>query len=337
MILLIGPGAVGTILATHLMKAQREPLTLYVREKYLAAMQAIPALRMDYADQRPPLLAGKPALTTTLDLSGVDYLMLCVKFPDLDALLDQLPQIPPTCTVVSTLNGVAPLRRLRERLPQARIVPMTIMYNGQLPAPLHARITTKAQILIGGEADDTRLRDAFAGSGMQVLRAAGDSAVWSKLLINLANAICAVTHTTFRDLLSHPDMRWIFVAVLDEATALLDRAGIAYHLQVPAPYPVYRQFILHGGPLPWWIGKLKNGLQDGAYPSMVADIEQRRRTEVDQLNGEIVRLAQEHGTQAPVNAALVKRVKNLEDRAEPAYLTPAELRRQLLQLQESTP
>ncbi len=327
MILLIGPGAVGTILATHLMAAKKQPLRLYVREKYLAAMQALPHLQMDYASERAPLIAEKPELTTSLDLTGVDYVFLCVKFPDLDALLSQLPSIPPTCTLVSTLNGIAPLRLIKERLPHARLVPMSVMFNGQLPAPLHAKITTKAQVLIGS--DDARLLDCFKGSGLQVMRAEGESAVWGKLLINLANAVCAITHTTFRDLLSQPNMRAIYVAVLDEAVALLELANTPYQLLVPLPYPAYRKFILRGGPLPWWVAKIKNGLKDGAYPSMVSDIEQQRRTEVDQLNGEIVRLAQHRGMQAPINAQIVKMVKAIECQAAPAYLSPKELRMRL--------
>jgi 2-dehydropantoate 2-reductase len=327
MILLIGPGAVGTILATHLMAAKQQPLRLYVREKYLAAMQSLPHLQMDYVTAKAPLITDKPELTTSLDLTGVDYIFLCMKFPDLDALLTQLPPIPSSCTLVSTLNGIAPQRLIKERLPQARVVPMSVMFNGQLPAALHAKITTKAQVLIGS--DDARLLKCFDGSGMQVQRAAGESAVWGKLLINLANAVCAITHTTFRDLLSQPDMRAIYVAVLDEAVALLELTGIPYQLQVPLPYPAYRKFILHGGPLPWWVGKLKNGLQDGAYPSMVSDIEQQRRTEVDQLNGEIVRLAQQWDMKAPINAQIVQMVKAIEGTAMPAYITPKELRMRL--------
>lgn len=327
MILLIGPGAVGTILATHLMAARREPLRLYVREKYLAAMQALAHLQMDYVTKRAPLVTPKPELTTSLDLAGVDYVFLCVKFPDLDALLTQLPPIPSSCTLVSTLNGIAPLRLIKQRLPNAKLVPMSVMYNGQLPAPLHARITTKSQVLIGS--DDQRLLDSFKGSGMQVLRAEGESAVWGKLLINLANAVCAITHTTFRDLLTQADMRSIYIAVLDEAVAMLELAGTPYQLLVPLPYPAYRKFILHGGPLPWWVGKMKNGLQDGAYPSMVSDIEQQRRTEVDQLNGEIVRLAEQRDMQTPINAQIVQIIKSMEGQAKPAYLSPKELRMRL--------
>ncbi|MES2490513.1 MAG: ketopantoate reductase C-terminal domain-containing protein [Pseudomonadota bacterium] len=327
MILLIGPGAVGTILATHLMAAKKEPLRLYVREKYLATMQALPQLQMDYMTKRAPLVAEKPELTTSLDLTGVDYIFLCVKFPDLDALLSQLPPIPPNCTLVSTLNGIAPLRLIKERLPHAKLVPMSVMFNGQLPAALHAKITTKAQVLIGS--DDTRLLNCFEGSGLQVLRAQGESAVWGKLLINLANAVCAITHTTFRDLLSQPDMRAIYVAVLDEAVALLELSNIPYQLLVPLPYPAYRKFILHGGPLPWWVAQIKNGLKDGAYPSMVSDIEQQRRTEVDQLNGEIILLAKQRGMQAPISTRIVEMVKAIEGQAQPVYLSPKELRLRL--------
>lgn len=327
MILLIGPGAVGTILAVHLMAAKQQSLRLYVREKYLPTMQALPHLQMDYATARAPLIVDKPELVTSLNLSGVDYIFLCVKFPDLDVLLAQLPPIPPTCTLVSTLNGIAPLRLIKSRLPEARLVPMSVMFNGQLPAPLHAKITTKAQVLIGS--DDPRLLGCFEGSGLQVLQARGESAVWGKLLINLANAVCAITHTTFRDLLTQPDMRAIYVAVLDEAVALLELADTPYQLLVPLPYPAYRKFILHGGPLPWWVAKIKNGLQNGAYPSMVSDIEQQRRTEVDQLNGEIVRLAEQRDMQAPINARIVEIIKAMEGQANPAYLSPRELRMRL--------
>lgn len=328
MILLIGPGAVGTVLAAHLIQAAREPLTLYVRARNLARMTPLTQLRMDYSDaSRAPLLTARPQLSATLDLRGVDYVFICVKYPDLDPLLEQLPPIPSTCTLVSTLNGVRALRRIHERLPAAKVVPMTVMFNGQLPGPLHARITTKAEVIIGSA--DTRLLSAFAGSGMQVRRAEGETAVWGKLLINLANAVCALTHTTFRDLLTQPDLRRIFVAVLDEAVGLLEQSGLAYQMPAPIPHRAYRQLLLRGGPIPWWFAKIKNGLQDGAYPSMVSDIEAGRPTEVEQLNGEIVRLAKSDNAHAPINAKLTALVTTMHASLPPPYLTPGELRRQL--------
>lgn len=326
MILIVGPGAVGTILATHLAAAGQK-LTLLIRDKDAARYQRAPQLQVDRVDGRPPLIAPKPPLTTKLALDGVDYLFLCVKFPDLEPLLDALPPLPPGLTLVSTLNGVAAIRRIRERFPNQNAVCMSVMFNGQMLEPLHAQITTKAQVLIGSE--DARLLGAFAGSGMEVVAARGESAAWGKLLINLANAVCALTHTTFRDLLSQRDLRAVYTAVLDEAVAALDAAGLAYHLPMPIPYGLYRRILRYGGPLPWWFARARNGLQDGAYPSMVADIETGRRTEIAQLNGEIVMLGEKIGRPTPVNAKIVSLIRAIEGRGRPEALAPQALRAKL--------
>jgi 2-dehydropantoate 2-reductase len=327
MMLLIGAGAVGSVLATYLGAAGREPLRLYARDKDRAALEAVPALRVDDVDGHTLCTAPRPALAPDLDLAGIDYLLLCVKYAALEKLLDQLPPIPPSCTVVSTLNGIEPLRLLRRRLPQARILPMTIMYNAQLLGPLHGQLTTRPIVIIGG--DDARLAAAFAGSGLRVQHARGEAAVWGKLLINLANAVCALTHTTFKDLFTQPDLRRAYVAVLDEAVGLLESVGIPYQLPMPLPYRGYRWMLLNGGPLPWWIAQLRNGVRAGSYPSMVADVEQGRVTEVEQLNGEIVRQGAAHGRPTPVARRIVALVEDLKGTKPPAYLTPEQLRQQL--------
>lgn len=327
MILLVGAGAVGTVLAAHLAAAGRE-LQIYARDKDRPAFERLSEVRIDDAAGRPRLTVPRPALSATLDLAGVEYLLICTKFAALDALLDQLPaQIPPGCTLVSTLNGLNAIERLRARFPAARSLQLTVMYNAQLPAPLHARLTTRPQLIVGGE--DRRLAALLRGSGLQVKLAPGETAAWGKLLINLANAIAALTHTTFRDLLSDIHLRRIFVGVLDEAIAVLDAAGIDFQLPMPLGPRAYRALLLHGGPLPWWLAQMRNGLREGAYPSMVADVEAGRVTEIDQLNGEILRLGSRHGIAVPYNRGLVQRVKQLQSQPAPVYLAPAELLRQL--------
>lgn len=324
--LIIGAGAVGTILATYL-RAAGQPASLLIRDKDRAPLEAARELRTDAIDG-PAVTAPKPDLTQVLDLTGVDYLFVCVKFPALEALLAQLPEALPThTTLVSTLNGLAALRRIRARFPGAKIVPMSVMYNGQLLGPLHAQITTKPIVIAG--TDDQRLLHLFDGSGMIVKRSTGEAAAWGKLLINLANALGALTHSDFRALLTQDDLRRAFAAVLDEAAATLRGAGIHYELPMPVPEKVYRWLLVHGGPLPWWFAKARNGLKPGSYPSMVADVEQGRKTEVDQLNGEIVGVGRRHGIATPVNARIVELVRQIEGRAPPVYLTPAELRRDL--------
>ena len=88
--LIVGAGAVGTILATYL-KAAGRPVRLLIRERDRAAYEAAKEIRTD-AINGPPVIAPKPEITTKLDLEGIEHLFVCVKFPALDAFLAQFPQ-----------------------------------------------------------------------------------------------------------------------------------------------------------------------------------------------------------------------------------------------------
>lgn len=326
MILIIGPGAVGTILAAHL-RAAGQPVRLLVRERSLAAYQATTEMRLERVG-RTPLIAPKPELVTNADLNGVKLVLICVKFHDLDAALSLLPNpLPSGIALVSTLNGIRALQHIRHLRPFERAVALTIMFNGQWLAPLQARLTTRAQIILGSH--DPQIAAALHSNEMKLSCSEGEAAVWGKLLINLANVICALTHSTFKDLFSDPDLRAVYVAVLDEAVGVIEKAGIAYKLPMPMPYTLYRKVLLHGGPLPWWFAKIRNGVQEGAYPSMIADIEAGRQTEVDQLNGEITALAHKLHAHAPVNQRMVGMI-HARQMQKVEYLTPAQLRAALL-------
>lgn len=325
MMMLVGNGAVGATLAAFAVAAGREPVTLYARDKDQARFSACESLRVDRAGA--PLVVPRPPLRTTLALEDVEYLVIGVKHPQLDALIDALSPVPASCTVVSTLNGLAALRRLRERLPDTRIVPLTVMFNAQLSGVLHTELTTRAQLIVGG--DDHRLQRAFAAPGVAVHRTRGEASAWGKLLINLANAICALTHATFEDLFRAGDLRAVYVAVLDEAVGILRRTGTAFDLPMPIPYPLYRALLAGRTQLPWHFARRRNGLREHAYPSMVADVEHGKPTEVHELNGEIVRLAQAHGLTAPLNTALIEMIEGMAGRQPPPYRPAAALRHAL--------
>ena len=323
MLTIVGAGAVGTTLAAHLAAAGK-PVQLYARAKDEAAFRAAGRLRLE--GPRGTFEAPLPPLTHRLFDADTRYLVLCTKFGALDAVLDGLREAPPGLCLVSTLNGVRALPRLRERCPGQRALAMSIMFNAQHLGPLHAQLTTRAAVIVAD--GDAALHALLAGTGLSVSRATGEQACWGKLLINLANAIGALTRSTFRDLLSDPDLRAIFVAVLDEAVDRIEAANIDYKLPMPLPYRGYRALLRHGGSVTWWLARAKNGLDDGAYPSMVSDVRAGRPTEVRQLNGEIVALGEKLGWPAPVNARLVELVEALPAQDAPV-LTPVELRRLL--------
>ena len=319
MIYVVGAGAVGTVMAAYLSRAGRD-VSLYAREKDRAPFAALPDIRVDDVRGRIACQTKRPPVSDRLDLREGDVLLLCVKASALNNVLGTVGVPPLGCHLVSTLNGVAPLRILRRAWPQHIVTPLSIMMNSQLESTLHARLTTRPEIFLGS--DDTYLQRLFQGTGIRCVIADGDSAVWGKLLINLANAICALTRTTFRDLFVLRALRRIYVAVLDEATGALNASRTPWHLPLAVPYGIYRWMLLKGGPLPWWVAHYRNGVGEGAYPSMVADVRAGRGTEVRELNGEIVALGERHGVAAPINRRLVELI---ETSPCPPTLSPEQL------------
>lgn len=322
--LIIGAGAIGTVLAGYLVAA-RQSVRIAILESECDQFSRVDCLRVDRITGRPPLLVPKPQLTTSPRPRPGENVFICVKHRDFPALLSQLPErMPEGVTLIPCLNGVGASRDLALRYPDSRVVALTIMFNAQALACLHARVTAKPEILLNTE--DKALLGLFGRSGVTVRKAGGSAVAWGKLLINLANGICALTHTTFKDLLTQRELTACFVAVLDEAVDILDAAAIRYKLPVALPYPLYRLALVHGGPLPWWIGRLRNNMGEGSYPSMVADVRYGHATEVRQLNGEIVRQAREIGRTASLNQKIVDLIEALEGKPQNHFMTARELR-----------
>jgi 2-dehydropantoate 2-reductase len=325
MILIVGAGAVGTTLAAF-WAAGHKLVGLYARPKDAAVFGAVAQIRVEPARAGGAVIAApRPTLVRSLDLAGVQAVVLGVKYPALDAVMDALPSsLPAGCTIVSTLNGLESVRRLRQRFPGSPVVPMSVMFNAQVLGPLHTAITTRPEVVLGSR--DPALAALLGNCGLKLTTTQGEAVAWGKLLINLANPICALTHLTFRELFLDPDMKRVYTAILDEATGALAAAGIPFHLPLVVPYSAYRWMLLHGGALPWWFAKLKNGLNEKVYPSMVSDVDAGRTTEIAYLNGEIVRVGREAGFATPLNARLVEWVEAARGQAPPRYRSARELR-----------
>jgi 2-dehydropantoate 2-reductase len=113
-----------------------------------------------------------------------------------------------------------------------------------------------------------------------------------------------------------------------EALQTLAAAGIRPRLQIPLPPRLLPSVLT----LPDWLFSLVARpmihIDPHARSSMWDDLERGRKTEVDALNGEIVRLAESLGRSAPVNAAIVRLVKEAEGRRSPR-LPASDLRARL--------
>jgi 2-dehydropantoate 2-reductase len=151
---------------------------------------------------------------------------------------------------------------------------------------------------------------------------------WGKLLINLNNAVNALSGATLLEELRERDYRRVVAACQREGLDLLARAGID-PAKVGAVGPRLLPIVIGS---PDWLFRnvfMKAWkIDERARSSMADDLAAGRKTEVDYINGELVALAERLGAKAPVNRKIVQLIREAEGGAAP--LSPASLRREVL-------
>lgn len=217
--------------------------------------------------------------------------------------------------VISFQNGVSNVdvlkRELGSRFEVVRgMVPFNCAYLGEgrihkgvAGAPLYAE-------------DRSRTRELAqrVGGGPAAIKLSTDmlGIAWGKLLINLNNAINALSGRPLRQQLRDRDYRRVFAAAMTEGLHVLKRANIR-PAKVGSVGPALLPLVI-GSP-DWLFNSIfirSWRIDDTARSSMSDDLAHGRKTEVDYINGEIVRLAERLGTDAPVNRAIVELVRKAE-------------------------
>jgi 2-dehydropantoate 2-reductase len=196
---------------------------------------------------------------------------------------------------------------------------------------------------VAGEliAKDHPLKRALAeavGKGPASLRLAEDMAgiAWGKLLINLNNAVNALSGRTLLEELRERDYRRVVAASQIEALELLKMAGIAPAKSGPVPPHLLPHVIASPDFIFNRLFLKVQKIDAKARSSMLDDLNAGRTTEIDYLNGEVVKLAQKLGRKAPVNSAIVSLVKQREAGVEHLW-SPEALRQHVLEGHKAAP
>jgi len=205
------------------------------------------------------------------------------------------------------------------------MVPYNVAYLGE--GRFHKGVAGE---LWAEDRPDTRLLAEAIGQSPAALRLSGDmlGLAWGKLLINLNNAVNALSGHSLVNQLSQRDYRRVVAASMREGLRLLDRAGIEPAKVGPMPPHLLPKVIAS----PDWLFNtlfLKVQKIDAkARSSMADDLAAGRRTEVDYINGELVRLAERLDIDAPINRRIVELIRKAEGGSQP---WPADaLRREVL-------
>lgn len=219
----------------------------------------------------------------------------------------------PGAVVVSFQNGIGNAETLQAALPGHIVLAGMVPFNVILRGPGHFHQGTEGELDIQRNAVLAPFVESFAKAGLPLHQHADLAPVqWAKLLLNLNNAINALSGLPLKAELSQRDFRRCLALAQREALALLDAATIRPAKLTPLP-PHWVPFVL-GLPDALFriIAARMLAIDPLARSSMLDDLDAGRPTEVDWLNGEIVGLAAKLGRPAPVNARLVELVHAAE-------------------------
>jgi len=321
-IVVIGAGAVGSLIGGLLARAG-ENVTLVARQAHVEAIRA-KGLRIKG-------ILGE--LTITIKATeGLDFrpdlALLAVKTQDVESACRPSIAYLGDTPIVTLQNGVRSDEIVASLLPRENVISGVVMLNAQF---LTAGEITYARggLLVIGEAfgpNGQRAREIQALLRRAIRTEVSDdirAAHWTKLLMNnLANGLEAMTGLTVGECMRYPGLRKIGVWTLKEGYRAMKKTGLRL---APLPgIPLRLLMFVIRSPLPvaaWLLGLSMGSLE--TLSSTLQSLRRSRPTEIDYLNGEIVRLGQAAGMATPYNSKVVELVGHVEKSGQ--FYTPADL------------
>ncbi len=315
---IVGAGAIGCYLGGRLC-ARGAQVVFLGRPRVKDELAAHGLNLVDGAGRGATLQVEPSQVQFVLEPSGLadcSVLLVCVKSAQTALMARDLAgAIASDALVISLQNGLGNADAIRRELPRHTVLGGIVGFNvvtGQAGA--FRRATTGPLVIEA--APDARvstlasaLRDAdMATEVVSDLRAKQ----WSKLVMNLNNAVSALTGAPTQQLIFDAAYRRIVRAVSVEALDLIKRAGHVPSKVGPLPVQWLPTMLRLPSSLLKWVARLQLKIDPTARSSMWEDLSRGRLTEVDYLNGEIVKLAESLGTTAPINQRIIGLVHDAE-------------------------
>lgn len=316
-ICIVGAGSIGCYLGGRLLAAGAD-VSLVGRARIGNELRAHGLTLTDYRNGRwqvPP--ADVRYVTDPGAPADADLVLVTVKSAATQSVADELkPVLRAGAIVVSFQNGLGNADALRATLPQHTVLAGMVPFNVMQPGPGAFHQGTGGELEVAASPALHPFLDDFRRAGLPLTERTDMAAVqWAKLLLNLNNAINALANRPLKEELSQRAYRRCLALAQMEALRLLSRAGIQPAKLTPIP-PTWipRLLATPDAVFARLAGKML-AIDPLARSSMSDDLAAGRKTEVDWINGEVVRLAKRLGQRAPVNAQLCAMVHAAESAA----------------------
>jgi 2-dehydropantoate 2-reductase len=291
----MGAGAVGCYFGGMLARAGHD-VTLIARPQHVEAIRR-DGLRMDTKTFDEQVRVN--AVTQASGAQGADLVLFCVKSMATEEAGRELkPFLRPDTLVLCLQNGVDNAERLRTALPEHAVAAAVVYVATEMAGPGHLKHHGRGELVI----EPTSGSEAAA----QALRAAGvptelsdnvRGALWLKLIINCAyNPVSAIAQKPYGENVQGEGIWDVMRDVVDECLAVARADGVT----VPADAHAVTRKLVESMP--------------AQYSSTAQDLARGKPTEIDFLNGYVVRRGDSLGIPTPANRVLWALVKLLETR-----------------------
>jgi 2-dehydropantoate 2-reductase len=294
-IAVMGAGAVGCYYGGMLARAGHD-VSLVGRALHMEAVHRA-GLFLETASFQAHL-----AMRTNTEPSGVrgaQLVLFCVKSTDTERAGSLMaPNLNTDASVLSLQNGVDNAARLQAVLARP-VIPGVVYVAAQMVGPGHVRHLGRGELVIGPAVASARLVTLFSHAGIPAHisdNVAG--ALWAKLILNCAyNALSAIAQLPYGRLIEEEGVEDLMRTVLAECLAVAQADGV----------------LVPGDP---WTEVLRIAhTMSAQYSSTAQDLARGKRSEIDHLNGYVVRRGLALSVPTPANRVLHTLVKLLESRA----------------------
>ena len=300
----VGPGAMGCLLAVKLSRAG-VPVTLLDHRPERAALIQDQGVRLE--NEEGEVRARVPVTLDPAALGGVDLILICVKAYDTGAVARKLQGLPSGPYFLTLQNGVGNVELLGDRLPPVKVLAGITSHGATSLGPGWVRHAGVGDTYIGpgfGEgpvSGHPGLQLAQAGlsaAGFEVrLVSKIISLIWSKLLVNVGiNALTALTRLPNGALLDFSGTEKLMNQAVAEAIKVAEAKGIAFLFDDPQEE----------------VRKVCR-LTAANISSMLQDVLREKKTEIDFINGAIMRDGEQLNLPVPVNSLLTRLVQTIEN------------------------
>ena len=326
-VVIAGAGAIGCFVGGLIAHGGGD-VRFLARERIASMILAHGLALTDYTglDAHIPASALKVS-TDPAVLAQADIIIVTVKSgatAEMAGLIEA--HAPAAASVVSLQNGIANGDILRDALPGRDVRAGMIAYNVLNAGEGRFHRGTAGGIVI--EAGEGNLAEALSAPHLAVHESSDMLAVqWGKLLVNLNNALNALSGVPLYEQLSDRDWRALIADEIEEALPALKAEGIKPRSAFPIPIAL----VPHVMRLPTPVYKVVAGaslrIDPQARSSMWEDLEQGRKTEIGELQETVVALCDKHGLAAPVNKRVAALVRECEAKGGGSpKLMPADVR-----------